>query len=45
MYHIQNGGYASELLAMGQVTSVLHPNDKASHMALPCLVVETTPSH
>jgi hypothetical protein len=45
MYHIQNGGYASGLLAMGQATSVLHPNDKTSHMDLPCLVVETTPSH
>jgi hypothetical protein len=45
MYHIQSGGYASGLLAMGQMTSVLHPNDKASHMALPCLVVETTPCH
>jgi len=45
MYHIHNGGYASGLLAMRQVTSVLHPNDKASHMALPRLVVETTPCH
>jgi hypothetical protein len=45
MYHIQNGGYTSGLLAMGQATSVLHLNDKASHMALPHLVVETTPCH
>jgi len=35
MYHIQNGGYISGLLAMGQATSVLRLNDKASHMALP----------
>ena len=45
MYHMQNGSYASGLLAIGQATSVLRPNDKASYMALPRLLVETTPCH